>query len=121
MIWGDEGTRQAPPDTMRWQEPGIHEDRFDILGQVTQNQYLPQAEHFGCATAAKIATHGKNIVTPSTHAEERFETYVDDAHFCAAFCGRDDERFVNASFGSLELNIISQALEEWRASIGIDR
>ena len=29
--------------------------------------------------------------------------------------------FVNAAFGSVELDIISQALEEWRASIGIDR
>lgn len=29
--------------------------------------------------------------------------------------------FVNATFGSVELDIISQALEEWRSSIGIDR
>jgi len=29
--------------------------------------------------------------------------------------------FVNATFGSLELDIISQALEEWRTSIGIER
>ncbi|WP_349963382.1 hypothetical protein [Rhizobium sp. ZPR3] len=29
--------------------------------------------------------------------------------------------FVNATFGPVELNIISQALEEWRTSIGIDR
>ncbi len=29
--------------------------------------------------------------------------------------------FVNATFGSVELDIISQTLEEWRASIGIDR
>ena len=29
--------------------------------------------------------------------------------------------FVNATFGSVELDIISQALEEWRTSIGIDR
>ena len=29
--------------------------------------------------------------------------------------------FVNATFGSVELDIISQALEEWRTSIGIER
>jgi len=29
--------------------------------------------------------------------------------------------FVNATFGSVELDIISQVLEEWRTSIGIDR
>ena len=29
--------------------------------------------------------------------------------------------FVNATFGSVELDIISQALEEWRTSVGIDR
>ncbi|OEC93587.1 hypothetical protein [Rhizobium sp. YK2] len=29
--------------------------------------------------------------------------------------------FVNATFGSVELDIISQALEEWRISIGIKR
>jgi len=29
--------------------------------------------------------------------------------------------FVNATFGSVELDIISQALEEWRTSTGIDR
>ena len=29
--------------------------------------------------------------------------------------------FVNATFGSVELDIISQALEEWRTSTGIER
>ncbi|MFS8047546.1 hypothetical protein [Rhizobium sp. BR 314] len=29
--------------------------------------------------------------------------------------------FVNATFGSVELDIISQALEEWRDITGIDR
>lgn len=29
--------------------------------------------------------------------------------------------FVNATFGSVELDIISRALEEWRDSIGISR
>ena len=29
--------------------------------------------------------------------------------------------FVNATFGSVELDIISRALEEWRTSIGIER
>lgn len=29
--------------------------------------------------------------------------------------------FVNATFGSVELEIISQALEEWRASLGASR
>ncbi len=29
--------------------------------------------------------------------------------------------FVNATFGSVELDIISQALEEWRLSIGVRR
>ena len=29
--------------------------------------------------------------------------------------------FVNATFGSVELDIISQALEEWRLSIGVGR
>ncbi|MCJ9720066.1 hypothetical protein MOV66_02250 [Agrobacterium sp. SHOUNA12C] len=29
--------------------------------------------------------------------------------------------FVNATFGSVELDTISQALEEWRLSIGVSR